>query len=318
VKALGAVVDARNGFYGASNEFAFLRGVDLVTLSNLDHWAFSYAQGTGDTLSDKASALLMGVVFDPAYNVCKAISQGVFHYEFLPTGKGPQAPANFDFWALAGAMAAIQNRPPAPPAAATGFVPYNPPPIKPSSSSDNSSVFVIKPSAGVPVPLDPPSADGYTYFVISGPLLSSVMVPQSSVPGIREVSLTYSNRKISLTPDRTYTFETPVNLFILEGLRTADPRFIVNVSFTDSELSILGQVMYPPSARGLPGDLNGNRRVDCADLNLVRAFLGKSRTEPGFDPRADVNGDGVINQSDVSLVQANIRPRGMNCAVSAH
>lgn len=62
----------------------------------------------------------------------------------------------------------------------------------------------------------------------------------------------------------------------------------------------------------LPGDLNGDGVVNCADLTLVKASFGKKLGQPGFDPRADVNGDGVVNVLDLSAVARQIPP-GTTC-----
>lgn len=50
------------------------------------------------------------------------------------------------------------------------------------------------------------------------------------------------------------------------------------------------------------GDVNGDATVDCADLKLVKASFGKTSKSTGFDARADVVKDGVIDVKDLSLV----------------
>jgi hypothetical protein len=61
----------------------------------------------------------------------------------------------------------------------------------------------------------------------------------------------------------------------------------------------------------MPGDRNGDG-VNCADLDIVKASFGKSVVRSGFDPRADVNGDGVVNVLDLSAVARQI-PAGTTC-----
>ena len=48
--------------------------------------------------------------------------------------------------------------------------------------------------------------------------------------------------------------------------------------------------------------MNGDGTVNCDDIAIVKASMGKRVGEPGFDPRADVNGDGVVNIRDLSAV----------------
>jgi hypothetical protein len=111
-QAFSALVDARNGFYGASNEFSFLATVDLPTIVNADHFAQAYAVSTGDTLlENQLAGFVFGGIVDPVYNAIKQITQD-FGFDFLDTGTGPQAPADFSFWALDGAYAALAEEPP--------------------------------------------------------------------------------------------------------------------------------------------------------------------------------------------------------------
>jgi hypothetical protein len=60
------------------------------------------------------------------------------------------------------------------------------------------------------------------------------------------------------------------------------------------------------------GDLNGDGKVDCSDLAIVKAAFGTVMGAPGFDPRADVNSDGVVNILDLSIVAKEI-PAGTVC-----
>jgi Dockerin type I domain len=62
----------------------------------------------------------------------------------------------------------------------------------------------------------------------------------------------------------------------------------------------------------IPGDLNGDGLVNCADLAIVKASFGKKVGQAGFDIRADVNGDGVVNILDLSA-EARLMPAGTVC-----
>ena len=59
-------------------------------------------------------------------------------------------------------------------------------------------------------------------------------------------------------------------------------------------------------------DLDNDGRVDCADVSIVLASYGKRTGQPGFDPRADVNRDGVVNIVDLSTVNRAL-PVGLTC-----
>jgi hypothetical protein len=52
----------------------------------------------------------------------------------------------------------------------------------------------------------------------------------------------------------------------------------------------------------VPGDVNGDGRVDCEDVAIVKAAFGTKIGNPRFDSKADINGDGVIDIRDLSFV----------------
>jgi lysophospholipase L1-like esterase len=51
-----------------------------------------------------------------------------------------------------------------------------------------------------------------------------------------------------------------------------------------------------------PGDADGDGVATCTDLAIVKASFGKRAGQPGFDRRADLNGDGVVDIRDLSAV----------------
>jgi hypothetical protein len=62
----------------------------------------------------------------------------------------------------------------------------------------------------------------------------------------------------------------------------------------------------------LQGDVNADGVVDCADLGVVRAAIGKRTGQAGYDVRADVVADGVIDARDLATVARRIAP-GTTC-----
>jgi hypothetical protein len=52
------------------------------------------------------------------------------------------------------------------------------------------------------------------------------------------------------------------------------------------------------------GDLDGDNCVTVADFEAVHAMVGAHSGLPGFDARADLNGDGVVSAADVSLLRS--------------
>jgi hypothetical protein len=53
-------------------------------------------------------------------------------------------------------------------------------------------------------------------------------------------------------------------------------------------------------------------KVGCADIAIVKASFGKRSGQPGFDPRADVNNDGVVDVRDLAFVSKQL-PAGTRC-----
>jgi hypothetical protein len=54
----------------------------------------------------------------------------------------------------------------------------------------------------------------------------------------------------------------------------------------------------------IEGDVDGDNCVTVDDFAIVQAMVGTDKNTPGFDPRADLNGDGRVTLSDVSLLRS--------------
>jgi hypothetical protein len=83
-------------------------------------------------------------------------------------------------------------------------------------------------------------------------------------------------------------------------------------SITTYYLALSSNPGSSPTATAVIGDINGDGKVDCSDLAIVKASFGKSMNQSGFDPRADVNGDGIVNILDLSFVARQL-PAGTVC-----
>lgn len=62
----------------------------------------------------------------------------------------------------------------------------------------------------------------------------------------------------------------------------------------------------------LPGDVDFNGAIDCRDQAVVKASFGKRAGMAGFDARADVNADGVVDIRDLSFIAQKL-PAGTTC-----
>jgi dockerin type I repeat protein len=75
----------------------------------------------------------------------------------------------------------------------------------------------------------------------------------------------------------------------------------VYVPTFSNQLVVYGLITGP-----VPGDVNGDSVVNCDDVFIVKASYGKRTGDQGFDLRADVNSDGVVDIKDLSAVQSHL------------
>jgi PKD repeat protein len=87
-------------------------------------------------------------------------------------------------------------------------------------------------------------------------------------------------------------------------------QFTATVTVTDKDGGS-GSATIPVTITSI-GDLNNDGKVDCADMAIVKASFGKKTGQVGFDARADVNGDGIVNVLDLSTVARQL-PLGTTC-----
>jgi hypothetical protein len=58
----------------------------------------------------------------------------------------------------------------------------------------------------------------------------------------------------------------------------------------------------------MPADVNGDLRIDCSDVGIVKASFGRKAGQLGFDARADVNKDGIVDIRDLAAVTQRLAP----------
>jgi hypothetical protein len=118
-----------------------------------------------------------------------------------------------------------------------------------------------------------------------------------------------------------YVIHNPL-VYVAPDIQTGTPR----PAFPDDIAVVVGANYFAPQTVQFDGpgntlrlssalsvaDVDENGQVNCADLAIVRASFGKRTGQPGFDPRADVNRDGIVNITDLSLVSRQLPP-GTRC-----
>ena len=77
-----------------------------------------------------------------------------------------------------------------------------------------------------------------------------------------------------------------------------------------SRLSTL--VAFTPNPSTVLGDVNGDGVVNCADISIVKSSFGKRTGMALFDQRADMNRDGLVDIRDLTVVSRQL-PAGTVC-----
>jgi hypothetical protein len=118
-----------------------------------------------------------------------------------------------------------------------------------------------------------------------------------------------SQLNVTASVPGVFAFNPPAGTLLL-----ANPALMLSANFTPRDSvdynSATASVFVdvPP----LPGDVNGDGVVNCADIAIVKASFGKKTGQPGFDPRADINHDGIVNIIDLAMA-AHQLPAGTTC-----
>jgi hypothetical protein len=221
----------------AKGDLLFLNSADPVALSNADHFLQAYEVGTeNNVLFNPLTAVLLGAVVDPVYNICKLGTTS----NCFQTDGGPQSPANFQFWALTGAAAAVNvSNGGAPPSA----------PVPPVAKDGTTSVFIK--SGNGPFNFDPGGAAGFDYKATSGAGFQSVAVPaQTCLIGVSSISVGFGSSSATIAPGQTYTFSPPAQEFTLTGLGqcAASATFVTSIAFAPGTgLNVFAQSAIGPS-----------------------------------------------------------------------
>ena len=125
-----------------------------------------------------------------------------------------------------------------------------------------------------------------------------------------------ANVKISLSTDGGLTY--PVTLAASTPNNGSKSVILPNINTSTARVKVeaLNNVFFDVSNANftirMTGDVNGDNVVNCTDLNLAKASLGKSTGQVGFNAAADLNGDGTVDVRDVALISRMVAP-GTTC-----
>jgi putative Ig domain-containing protein/dockerin type I repeat protein len=111
---------------------------------------------------------------------------------------------------------------------------------------------------------------------------------------------------------------TASDIAILQGLAgslTATSSFTYPASIADGAL-VRSIHSSRKTMEEFVADRNHDGKVDCADVDIVRAALGSRRGDTRYEIQADVNGDGIVDWRDIRFVIHQLPP-GVGCSAES-
>ncbi len=127
-----------------------------------------------------------------------------------------------------------------------------------------------------------------------------------SVAGTNAAPISADNVKISMSTDGGLTYPLVMAASTPNDGSQKVTVPLVNTTTARIKVEAVGNVFFDVTNANLTvvlrADLTGDGQVDCADLAIVKALIGKRVGDPGFDARADFNNDGIIDARDLAYV----------------
>jgi hypothetical protein len=167
-------------------------------------------------------------------------------------------------------------------------------------------------------------------FLVTSPntavtLNTGVQTVTWSVANTNVAPVNASNVKISLSTDSGLTFPTVLAESVpntgsasvtIPAVASTTARIKIeavgNVFFdvSNADFTLTVPVVTPPQP--VAGDVDGNGVVNCADIAIVKAAYGKRAGQAGYDARADVVVNNIIDARDLAYVKLQL-PAGVAC-----
>jgi hypothetical protein len=158
------------------------------------------------------------------------------------------------------------------------------------------------PEPGVPIPADTRNAS----YNINSCLQTGAMEGQVYLDG-RTV---HAGATITADPGGNTTQTFPDGSFELPALIAGD--YTVDITQTSYLRAgprlftvITGQTLDLGNVTLLGGDCNNDDKINILDAAMVAFVFAVTNTQPGFDPKADINNDGVVDIYDLVMVGNN-------------
>lgn len=173
-------------------------------------------------------------------------------------------------------------------------------------------------------------ATGAGPFLVTSPntavtLSTGVQTVTWSVANTNVAPVNATNVKISLSTDGGLTFPTVLAESVpntgsasvtIPAVASTTARIKIeavgNVFFDVSNANFTLEVPVVVPPQPVAGDVDGNGVVNCADVSIVKTALGKRLGQSGYDARADLVVNNIIDTRDLLFVRTQL-PAGMAC-----
>ena len=103
-----------------------------------------------------------------------------------------------------------------------------------------------------------------------------------------------------------YTVNVPRDTYTILAKQDGFLQGKLLVPGTGAAISTLSGSVQNATAQLYPGDIIGHNLINNSDMIALRNALGSVKLQPGWNPVYDLNGDGVVDNKDLALIQAQI------------
>lgn len=158
-------------------------------------------------------------------------------------------------------------------------------------------------------------------FLVTSPntavtLNSGAQTVTWSVANTNVAPVNTANVKISLSTDGGLSFPTVLAASTPNTGSAVVTLPAVSTNKARIKVEAVGNVFFDVSNADftikIAGDLNNDGVVNCADVSIVKASMGKRTGQAGYDARADVDGNGMVDARDLAFVTQRL-PAGTSC-----
>ena len=175
----------------------------------------------------------------------------------------------------------------------------------------NTSVAIDVLSTPLAIPLPRGFSAGTLFVNVS---FSPTPVMPLPPPGVTLV-LPFSSFRVPFSPIHLYRLDAASGLLV-PAVNSSGANIIGTVNADGLSATFFGVSRFSTVVGFFPtavmGDVNEDGTVNCLDLEVVRDSFGRRLGQAGFDARADLNRNGVVDVNDLALVSRQI-PVGMTC-----